>query len=594
MRPIVLDRSTLSVLFVIATWQCQAQSRATCLYSETFPSGSLPTDWAGLPSQVERLDADGNGTGEFTAPWQVGSTYQANAGGYFPVPDEPVGNTFAMANDDAPPCDCAMTDLSLFSPFIDLSATTAPAVTYRIYHDGRPFNGQASLWACPDGGTCTRVDDVPAVLGQWQQRTVDLSAFTGGELQLRFRYDDGGQWASGVAVDDICVFERLGNDIALSAAWLGDATASALNSTVRSLGYSRMPIEQQTSLRLSARLRNNGTSTASALRVEAAISLNGQTPTVITTTVVESLAPLHDTLVTWDTGFLAGGPGNVTIALTAEALSADEDTSDNSASLGYVSTSAEEGNDAMALDNDLASSVCGTDSGFSAGCRFEMIGVGSVVHGISVRFGAGTLLGSRVHALLADGTLNLLSSSASHTVSDGDLALSFSGGSVYIPLDSAVTISAAGDVIALVRCLPDSGALRVTCGGAVPQGAALLIDVSDFLISYPGTAPIVRLHLTDPVTGLPGSRPRAAKLTISPNPAKGSVSIGGLPARTEGTVEIRDLQGRPVMRVTWQQGQGQLMIGVLHLPPGCYQVLAWPIDPSGGQLQPRWGSLLVE
>lgn len=542
-----IARSMLGSIFSVIIALAHAQSRAICVYSEAFQGGSVPSDWIGLPAQVERLDGDGNGTGAFTAPWQVGNAAQANAAGYFPVPDEPQGNAFVMANDDAAPCDCAMDDVSLFSPFYDLSGTIAPSVSYRVYHDGRPFNGQARVDASTNGVDWETIDDIPEVLGAWQQRVVDLGGFSSGSVQLRFRYDDGGNWASGIAVDDVCVFARLQDDIALTGAWLGDVTESVFNTSSRSLGYSRMPLEQQEPLRLSARIRNNGLAMATAVRVDASITTDAGTQ-VYTSTVCETLDPLQDTLVSWDTGFLAGGAGTVTIALVAAAFNPDEETSDNAAALAYTVTSTAEGNNTLALDNDLASTACGTDSGFSAGCRYEMLGNTSTVHGISVRFAEGTTTGSRVHALLMDASFNLLSSSASHTVTEEDLGLSFSGGSVYLPLDSTVTINEPQDVIALVRCLPDSGSLRVACGGAVPQGSVFVIDAQSFLITYPGTAPIVRIHLMDAVTGLSDDHTGyPTGLSLSPNPAHDRTTVR-LPATALAPVllEVIDAHGRRI------------------------------------------------
>ncbi len=315
--------------------------------------------------------------------------------------------------------------------------------------------------------------------------------------------------------------------------------------------------------------------------------MGGDPPTTINTTVAEALAPLQDTLVTWDTGFMADGPGAITITLTAEALSADEEPSDNSAGSGYVVTSAGEGNNAMALDNDLASSVCGTDSGFSAGCRYELIGGGSVVHGISVRFGARTAPGSRVHALLMDATLNLLSSSASHTVSDEDLALSFSGGSVYIPLDSTYAATGDQDVLALVRCLPDSGALRVACGGTVPEGGAFVIDAQSFLISYPGTAPIVRLHLSEPVTGLSDDQTGYAKeLVLSPNPTTDGATIRfEQPLQRAATLVVCDARGQNMTSRTLPPGTQATWLDISGWPSGIYMVrVSGPGAAQGARL----------
>ncbi len=534
---------------------------------------SLPPDWTGLPTTVERLDENGAGTGEFVTAWQVGNAVGANSAGYFPVPDEPAGNTFAMVNDDAPPCDCAMADVSLFSPFIDLAGAGFPALSYRVYHDGLPFNGDASLWASFDGSSWTLLEEIPPMPGAWQQRTTDLSDFASGPVQLRFTYDDGGQWASGFALDDVCVFDRLPHDVALSQAWVGDATVSAFNTGTRSLGYSRIPIEQQSPLRLSARIRNNGTSVAGEVQVVASISLNGATPVEITTTVATTLAPLQDTLVSWETGYLAAEAGSVSILLTTTAIDQDEEPSDNSAQVGFAVTSTSEGNHTMALDNDLASAVCGTDAGFSAGCRYELISGSSAVHGISVRFGAGTLPGSRVQALLMDGNLNSLSGSSNHTITDADLELSFAGGSVYIPLDSTFAVVNEQDVIGLVRCLPDSGALRVASGGVAALGSSLLIDATTFSITYPGTTPIVRIHFSDAVTGLSNPAPSSSILTIAPGAAEGTFVIHGVPVGTHGPLEVLDVAGRLVERRFVRPDGHQIILSMQGNAPGLYRVM---------------------
>lgn len=588
MRPTLIERSIASVLLILIAWYCQGQSRATCLYSEAFSAAGIPADWVGLPATVERLDENGVGTGEFVAPWQVGNAVQANVAGYFPVPDEPAGNTFAMVNDDAPPCDCAMTGVSLFSPFYDLSAAAAPALSYRVYHDGRPFNTQARLWASPDGSAWTIVEVIPPILNAWQQRTVDLSAFAGGTVQLSFRYDDGGQWASGFAVDDVCVFDRPPHDVALTNAWLGDATASAFNTSARTLGYTRMPIEQQTPLRLSARIRNNGTATALNVSVEASISVDGGTPTIVNTTVLESLAPLQDTMVSWETGFTAGEPGQVEISLIATTADGDDETSDNAAQLEYTVTSAEDGNHTMALDNDLASAVCGTDSGFSAGCRYELIS-GGTVRGLSVRFGAGTQAGARVQAVLMDANLNLLSVSADHTVNEEDLSLSFSGGSVYIPLDSTYSVAEDMDVLALVRCLPDSGSMRIACGGVATPGSAFLIDGLPFTVNYPGTMPIVRMHFSDPVTSVPHVQADGNTLIIRADPAQGTFFIQGLPESTPGTLDVLDVSGRIIARSFWRKGERDVALSARPWAPGLYRVVA---RTTG--MRPLTGAFVVE
>ena len=567
-------RAVLGLLLPFLSSFVQAQSRATCVYSEAFPEGSLPAAWVGLPAQVEQLDGDGNGTGTFTAPWQVGNAAQANAAGYFPVPDEPEGNTFVMANDDAPPCDCAMDDLSLFSAFFDLTGTSSPALSYRVYHDGRPFNTQAWLEASPDGSVWDTIETIPAVLGAWQQRTVDLSAFASGSVQFRFRYADGGNWASGIAVDDLCIFARAAHDVALVEAFIGDPLTSAFNTESRSLGYTMMPLEQQAPLALGAHIRNNGTEPIINLQALVRISKNLLTQSIQFVPLLDTLPPFADTTIVWSDPWISSNTGVIKVEWFLMAETDDDVPEDDVDSAGYVLTSSTEWNNTMALDNDLASAVVGTDSGFSAGCRYELLGNTSTVHGISVRFGAGTIPGSRVHTLLMDASLNLLSSSLSHTVSDEDLSLSFAGGSVYIALDSTVAISGPQDVIALVRCLPDSGAMRVTCGGAVAQGAAFVIDAQSFLISYPLTAPIVRIHLMDAVTGLSDDQTgHPMGMDISPNPALALTTVRfNAPTPAQATMEVFDARGARMHTRALSSGTNALQLDVSAWHAGMYLV----------------------
>ncbi len=361
---------------------------------------------------------------------------------------------------------------------------------------------------------------------------------------------------------------------------------SPFNTSTRSLGYSRIPIEQQTPLRLSARIRNNGTAAANNVTVEASITVGGGSPSVINTTVAVSLAPLADTLVSWETGFMATSAGEAAVALTASVAEGDEETSDNNAVLGYTVTSTADGNHAMALDNDLANTSCGTDNGFLAGNRFELIGGGSSVQGISVRFGVGTSVGSRVNALILDGGLNLLTSSATHTVSEDDLALSSAGGSVYIALDSALAVPADRDVFAVVRCQPDSGFLRVACGGAVPQGAALVVDASTFQISYPASAPIVRIHLSQPITGISPIERGTPGLVIYPVPSRGSITVvSGRQADAGALVEVLDGQGRRMLAGTMGPAASGFRFDTSAWPSGVYCVrLAGASGPATARL----------
>ncbi|MBL7985469.1 MAG: choice-of-anchor J domain-containing protein, partial [Flavobacteriales bacterium] len=198
--------ATLQLLLASSFISAAAYGQANCLFNETFEGESLPAGWSMAPEAVERLDANGVGTGQFTAPFSVGGSAQANSAGYFPVPNLPAGNRFALANDDAPPCDCALDQVGLISPTIDLTTAVAPAVSFRYYHDGRPFNGRAWVDLSTNGSDWSTLMELAEEVGAWQYTSIDLSSYVGGSISLRFRYDDGDDWASGFALDDLCVF----------------------------------------------------------------------------------------------------------------------------------------------------------------------------------------------------------------------------------------------------------------------------------------------------------------------------------------------------------------------------------------------------
>lgn len=67
------------------------------------------------------------------------------------------------------------------------------------------------------GSTWTVVSTLNGASG-WSTRYVDLSAYAGmSNVQVGFRYKDGGGWLFGAGIDDISVFSPAANDIALTA-----------------------------------------------------------------------------------------------------------------------------------------------------------------------------------------------------------------------------------------------------------------------------------------------------------------------------------------------------------------------------------------
>lgn len=550
-----------------------AHAQTTWLFSESFAGDALPTGWTTDPAQVERLDAQGNATGTFTAPYTVGNATAANVLGYFAVPDSPLGNTFAMANDDAPPCDCAMDSVSLVSPMIDLAGTTAPALSMAFYHDGRPVGTNAWVEASNDGSAWSVLHQLPATYAQWNSALIDLGPYAGGPVYLRFRYSDNGLWASGFVVDNVVVYDRVANDIEIKQAWLGDVRESPFNTTVPSLGYHMIPVTQQPGLTASALVRNLGTDTAFFLSLDGSLTLNGGGGLSLGAMVLGALAPLHDTVVTWNSGFTYDSPGAAELALALSMSVTDTQDGDNRDTLTYHITNETTQGHAMALDNDAAEVSIGQDAGFSLGCRYELGDNGGQVRGVSYRLGTGTLVGTPISAVITDGALNVRSISAEHIITQADLDLCFAGGTAYMPLDSAVAVTGE-DLVALIRFAGDTGALYLGAGGEVPTGAAWKVEADGLVNSYPARAPIVRIHLSDPSVGLVEPMTGADQtLTVHPNPAETGawVTFNGPFA---GQVQVLDATGRVVISTAVRGAEPRYWLACSGLRTGLYTVRA--------------------
>lgn len=541
-------------------------AQVTCLFSEDFSATELPADWTMEPTTV------GDASGGTTEPWRSGTAAEADAAGYFPLPDDPVGNRCALANDDAAPCDCTMPGVSLATPEIDLSGSAHAGLHCRIYHDGRPANTHARVEASADGIVWNTLFECPPVLGAWQDVVLNLDAYAGGPVRVRFTYDDAGSWASGMAVDDVCVFARAAHDLALDRALLGDATVSAFVAGDRSLPYSHLPLEQAAPLVASVRVRNLGSAPAQGMALALDVQLNGSTVWSGNSDATGSLAPLADTVWVVNTGWTPDATGDVTVHWSIATTPADEEPGNNEANAAQVITGPGVVNNTMAVDNGAPETFLDNDGdGFSAGCRFELLGGPSLIHGLAMKVGDGTTAGALVTPLLADGELNVISAGTTDTLSEADVALCMAGGWHYLAFPEPVAVAEDGDVIGLVRYDPGNGALRFAAGGVVEQGAAWIVGSDGFSITYPLRAPHVRLVLQDAVTSVTEASGRpVGGLTLFVDPASERLVV--MPVGSgRGVLDIWDTTGRLLQRSEWN-GTAPLAFSTSSWPTGIYTV----------------------
>jgi Fungalysin metallopeptidase (M36)/Fungalysin/Thermolysin Propeptide Motif/Secretion system C-terminal sorting domain len=126
---------------------------------------------------------------------------------FWSVPAPLDGSSYLFyANDDA--CNCTMNNVSLISPVFDLSNISSAELTYDVFFEGRTYQGTtetAQILVSTNGGASFSVlSNISGVTGLWREETEDLSAYDGmNNIAIGIRYNDGGGWLYGIAVDHI-------------------------------------------------------------------------------------------------------------------------------------------------------------------------------------------------------------------------------------------------------------------------------------------------------------------------------------------------------------------------------------------------------
>lgn len=131
--------------------------------------------------------------------WKTGSNLSSD---YFIIPPHSI---YAAANDDAAGADQDGSLDLLRMPRLDFSQTPgSPMLSFVSFYPGS-YSQLASVEASTDGSTWTTVHSL-APHSVWTPLTVDLSAFDGlNPVFIRFHSNDSGVWASGWAIDNVCI-----------------------------------------------------------------------------------------------------------------------------------------------------------------------------------------------------------------------------------------------------------------------------------------------------------------------------------------------------------------------------------------------------
>lgn len=550
-----------------------AQTRnSTCVWGEDFAAG-IPAGW--VANQVERQDAAGNGLGEFVPAFTAGGAQEADNGGFFPVPDLPVGNRFAMANDDGFPCNCDLSEAVLETPSINLAGSTAIALDLRIYHTQALGGGEAFIDFSADGGAWLPLEQLPVASG-WQQLTYNISVLGGiGNLRLRFRWSDNGNWASGFALDDLCIRTLLAHDLAVTSVRLGDASLSPFPLANNGLGYRLLPLEQARATAATVDLHNLGMAELRDITVSVTATQNGVDHGPWTA-MLDSLPSGQRATVSVQTDWAPDALGDVAYSVSAASATGEEDAIDNAgaATLTITGPGWDHGYGAMALDAGQAQGRYTTAERFIAANRFEVLNPGSSARGISAVLGTEVEVGALIRAILMDANFNLIDTSTRRAVTIEDIDLAWGNGAVFLPLTQASSL-APGDYFAGIQFLASDQRGSIALSGNCIPGAAALLVGSSFDVTWPIATPMVRLHFND--YGVSVAEPgAAAALTarILPQPFSGA-GILEFAGQAAGQLQLRvfDGAGRTVLqRSVLSTGSGMQWhaFSAAELPSGAY------------------------
>ncbi|SHI97628.1 Por secretion system C-terminal sorting domain-containing protein [Mesonia phycicola] len=156
-------------------------------FEGTMGANGLPTGWT-----ETGLSTDGIwSVGDATSASSLFFSYSAHT-------------NFAYTNDDD--CNCDKSADRLITPALDLSTLTTVELTYSLYF---PNSETVTIEVSTDSGvTWTTESTLTSNSGWLNNETLDLTTYAGqSNVLISFLYNDNGDWAYGLGIDDVMVDE---------------------------------------------------------------------------------------------------------------------------------------------------------------------------------------------------------------------------------------------------------------------------------------------------------------------------------------------------------------------------------------------------
>ena len=193
------NETEMVVVPVALTVETQAGPPLVCNAPAVgFEEGVFPTGWS-----YTTLALPG---GE----WVVSTD---NSSGFWNPGPAPEGVYYASANDDLPGSGSNGSADYLYTNIIDLSGATSASLDFWYHFNGDYGQTAGGVAVSGDGGATWGSETIVPMGDNWQTYTLDLSAYAGNNnVQVRFHSNDGGNWASGYAIDNVSLDCAQGND----------------------------------------------------------------------------------------------------------------------------------------------------------------------------------------------------------------------------------------------------------------------------------------------------------------------------------------------------------------------------------------------
>lgn len=546
-------------------------NREVVLIDENFDSTTapnLPEGWS--TPLVEILDDNtGAGTGEFTPAWKTGDAYDANNGGYLPIPHI-VDNQFAYVSDDGDPCNCDMVNVGLITPELDFSGLENMVLTFDAYSQPTFGGDNLSVAISTDGSEYITLHTASSS-PEWQPIFVDLSLFDNEpSVWIKFYWSDNNNWSSGAAIDNVLIAENLNQNVAILRAHTAEYTAAWNDTSTVSGEYSVIPYQQATPLKLGATIMNKGAEPIENVVLSVSIFREGTLLGSFNSQVISMMEPQSIQDVYATTNLTPNSVGAYTVEYNLIAAT-DEDLSDNSTNRSFAVSE-----DVYAMDDGAADSFRNNSgSSYTIGNLFEVVNDGSICYSIGVAIGTGSLVGTEIYARLYDSNFIFISGSDPYTIQPGDLNFTQDNIFVNIPLQQPEVLQAGKDYLAVITyfAFPGDEFIVSNSGTSQEQFSVFQDEIGDWF--YVTTTPMVRMNLSASV-GLDNQHSNT-NLLIYPNPVLNELNIVCPEAigQPNTTVLITDATGRMVVEATANfdnAGRMQTPLNLSQLSPGAYQV----------------------